>query len=251
MQKRRSILKISVMRSGNRRRCNARAVAFASRCSTTELRVHGTPGGIRTRGLPVKSRSNSNLHHGAHEEEPGNGRCRDRPCGRAVREPSLRLPRPEVSDSFTTGEKVCGERAMLRLPLRAHDLAVCGARTRSVHCALPRSNRHLHHRHFALPCDERETGEQSSPYCLLRGDDVLPLNYGNMPGRNRTAVLHLSEVSVLFTTGLDLQSRQEVPGERSSRSPHMGRFGFQTKYPARHHLEQIAAKKRQDKLPNK
>lgn len=52
-----------------------------------------------------------------------------------------------------------------------------------------------------------ETGEQSSLYCLFRGDDALPLSYGLSPGRTRTADPHLSEVTELFTTGHTAISR--------------------------------------------
>ncbi len=64
-----------------------------------------------------------------------------------------------------------------------------------------RSNRHLHHR--LRPCGRKDEipGNGRVPYCLLRGDDALPLSYGDIAGWIRTIDLHLSEVTGLFTTG--------------------------------------------------
>ena len=59
---------------------------------TPELRVHGTPGGIRTRDLSFNRRSNSDLHHGSAQLVGG--------------------PRIDA-------KRVGGERAILLLPVRA------------------------------------------------------------------------------------------------------------------------------------
>ena len=149
---------------------------------SAELPVHMTPGGIRTRDLSCGKRCNSDLHHGAWRGLAGNKRCCCCPCGRT---------------------------AFRRAGLEP-------ARHRS---ALPRSNRHLHHRQTgaSTPAIDRYAGERAISVSVTT-TQRLALRARNCAGPRadlcqaasrcvcqsgiRTRSFQLSEVSDIFTTSV-------------------------------------------------
>jgi hypothetical protein len=131
--------------------------------------VHGTPGGIRTRDLSFNRRSNSDLHHGSCETV-----WRGTDDAVAARE----------------GRRPFGRR-------ESNPLGVLSA--------FPRSNRHLHHRHSLLRANtkkRRGTFETVLPFRAMMLYQAELLRRLRAAGRIRTADPHLSEVTVVFTTGL-------------------------------------------------